>query len=185
MRSFLQDIIASRDTPSLLFFVAIVLTSAWCLALPVSESVQNAYLKRFHLRSDSFVGWAGQQLTPAMYNLENKYLFSPQALNESERKHIENDFYRQLKNRSVSSHEDEASQNSTDTGQVRLDMLNHFPTRTMTFVTSRNFLKQQREGYFYFRSRYRGSSLDSIYHIEPVTESQSRVSLIAEVREAP
>lgn len=176
MRRFFQDIIAKRDAASLTFVAAILLSSFWCLALPLSKSVQTAYLKRFHLRSESYVGWAGQQLTPAMYNLENQYLFSSQPLPESERRTIEHAFYRQLKNRKTRTTEQATA--SAETHPIRLDMLNHFPTRTMTFVTSRHFLKQQREGYFYFRSRYRDSALESVFHVEPVSDSQSKVTIL-------
>lgn len=54
--------------------VAVVLgVTAWLMALPLSSSIQQATLARFHLRSSNFLCWALQQPIPAMYSFENRY----------------------------------------------------------------------------------------------------------------
>jgi hypothetical protein len=62
-----------RDVAGALLCALVICISIWQLALPLSRSVQDATLARFHLASPSFAGWALQQPIPSMYSFENRY----------------------------------------------------------------------------------------------------------------
>ena len=169
MKAFLNEIWRTRDWTSLGLLSGIAIAALWVSLLPVSHWVQDRYFDRFQLQTTNYPAWAAQQLTPAMYNLENTYWFSPEVLSPEQRQEISRDYFVGLRGREDTSIPPEVP------ARVHLDMINHFPTRTMTFVQSRAYLKQQREGYFYFRTRYRGRQQDSVYQIRPVSEHQSEV----------
>ncbi|MEL7497494.1 MAG: hypothetical protein AAFN77_07780 [Planctomycetota bacterium] len=171
MKTLIQDIWNQRDLPSALLLVAILLAALWCVALPISQTVQHAYLNRFHLKTEGYFAWAAQQLSPAMYNLENTYVFSEVPLTQDQRNEVERRYFDRREGRQDSPGALEFQADS----KVMVDMINHFPTRTMTFAHSRGFLTKHRSGTFYFRSRYRDLELESIFQIKPISDSVSNV----------
>lgn len=165
VKVFVQQLWQTRDWPSIGLLVALLVTVAWIALLPVSRHVQTCYLKRFQLQTSHFSGWAIQQLAPAMYNLENTYWFARQPLTSEQRKQLANDYFVNLKGRGK----------QAPANQVQMDQLNHFPTRTMTFLQSRTFLKQNSGGYFYFQSKYRGQTLNSEFQVLPVNNHEAQI----------
>lgn len=119
-----------------------------------------------------------------MYNLENTYWYSEHPLSDAQLASASAEFFvRQIsrdeetENRTgwvELDHIDEYSQDNSSR-RVYLSMLNHFPTRTMTFVHSRAFLANEPRGHFYYRSRYRGVELNSCYQLMPLSENQLQV----------
>ena len=173
MRRLIDDIWKQRDLPAAILLGGIGLAALWVLSLPVCGWVQDAYLHRFHLRSHSFAGWAAQQLTPAMYNLENTYWFSPRPISADQRQAIAKQHAERVPGvRPVDPAEIDSD---ADVGDVHTDMVNHFPTRTMTFAQARAYLSRHRTGSFYFRSRYRDRELETTVHISPLDEHRSAV----------
>lgn len=165
MKTFLQQIWQTRDWPSLLLLAMLATVVTWVGLLPINRFVQDSYLNRFHLRTAQYPAWAAQQLTPAMYNLENTYWYSPDPLSPKRRGELSQDYFGRLEGR---------GQQQPPDG-VRMDMLNHFPTRTITFVQSRAFLKQHGGGHFYFQSRFRDRELISSFQIVPVSDTAAKV----------
>jgi len=150
----------SKDVPSLVFFAIIATTGLWIAALPLSDSVQETYLRRFHLASASFPGWAIQQIIPSMYNFENKVWACPEPLMQFEIDQLENE---------------EARIVDSSTGQadcIHSTTVNHFPTRIATFADTRTLLKRYPNGYLYLRSRYRGKEIKTTFKVEPGTDAE-------------
>ena len=161
MLDLIKHICKSKDASSALMLTAIVGIAVWIVALPISSTVQETYLNRFHLATSSFVGWAVQQPVPAMYNLENRFWFRRTRLTEDE--------IDQLATGKPDCVGEDASE---DSKPIQTDAINHFPTRTFTFAYSRNFLKRDPSGYFYLRSRYRDREIWSMFQAEPLSASK-------------
>jgi hypothetical protein len=154
MLQLIKQIWITKDAASALLLAAIVGVALWIGALPVSSSVQDAYLKRFHLATPSFIGWSAQQIVPAMYNLENRYWFSRDRLTVKET--FENTNHRAFSSRNF---------DGPETG-----MVNHFPTRKFTFGDARSILNNDPNGYFYLSSKYRGREIRSSFQMRPVSD---------------
>ena len=150
----------SKDIPSLILFAIIAITGLWIAALPLSAAVQETYLRRFHLASANFPGWAIQQTIPSMYNFENKVWVSPEPLMQFEIDQLENE-----ESRIVDSP-------SGEMAYIESSMVNHFPTRIATFADKRTDLIRNPNGYLYLRSRYRGKEIKTTYKVEPGTEAE-------------
>ncbi len=166
MRQLISQIWKTRDVSSLLLLVAILAAAAWNMALPVSEFVQESTLKRFHLATTSFSGWAIQQPIPSMYNFENRYWSSDQTLNVGELRAIE------LSTRPGKQESEPQKENWVG---VETHAINHFPARTFTFAFSRNNLSNNPHRYIYLRSRYRGKELSSSFRTRPISENEIRL----------
>lgn len=150
----------SKDIPSLALFAIIAIAGLWIAALPLSTAVQETYLRRFHLASANFPGWAIQQAIPSMYNFENKVWVCPEPLMQFE--------VDQLKNEEAGISESSAGQ----TNGIQSTMVNHFPTRIATFAETRTLLKRYPNGYLYLRSRYRGKEIKTTFKVEPGTDAE-------------
>lgn len=162
MRNLLKQIRNSKDIPSTLLLAAIVGIALWIVALPMSATVQEAYLRRFHLASPSFLSWAIQQPVPAMYNFENQVTISAAKLEELEVKPPE-------------STSDVPTPNPTDENTIADFMINHFPTRSFTFGHTRSHLKENPAGNYHLTTRYRGREIRSLFELTPVTETEIRI----------
>ena len=166
MLGLLKQSWKSKDIASLILFAIIVVAALWISALPLSAAVQETFLRRFHLASANFPGWAIQQTIPSMYTFENKVWTSPEPLMQFEVDQLDN----------------EESRNPIgSTGQERgieSNTVNHFPTRLATFADMRHQLKQNPNGYFYLRSRYRGKEIKTTYKIEPGTDSEFKLKRV-------
>jgi hypothetical protein len=164
MPDLIKQIWTSKDASSAVLLTAIIGVAIWIVALPLSSSVQETYLKRFHLTTPSFVTWAIQQPVPAMYNLENRFWFRRTRLTQDE-----------LDLLATGEPDCVGADQSEDAEPIQTDAINHFPTRTFTFAYSRLFLKRDTSGYFYLRSRYRDREIRSLYQVVPLTESEFAV----------
>lgn len=156
----------TKDVPSLLLFAAIAAVGLWIAALPLSTTVQEKYLRRFHLASADFPGWAIQQTIPSMYNFENKAWFSPEPLMQYEIDELDN--------------EESRITNPSDgeTDNVTSSMVNHFPTRLATWADKRMLLLRHPNSYLYLRSRYRGKEIKSTFKLEPGTDSEFKLKRV-------
>jgi len=170
MRNLLKQIRNSKDIPSTLLLVAIVGIALWIVALPMSATVQEAYLKRFHLASPSFLSWAIQQPVPAMYNFENQVTISTGNLEEP----AENPSTRSAESASQST-SDLSTSGPADENMIADFMINHFPTRSFTFGHTRSHLKENPAGNYHLTTRYRGREIRSLFQLTPVTETEIRI----------
>ncbi len=173
MIQLFKQIKATKDVSSAILLAFIVGVALWIVALPISTTVQDAYLKRFHLDSENFVSWAVQQSVPAMYNFENRVCYSPREITEEEfASAIIRDANLKLP-RIVGPVDDE-----TDNVRPHLPVfktINHFPTRTFTFANAIYEHKDNFNGYFYLTTRYRGRELRSAYEMKSVSENEFKV----------
>ena len=156
----------TKDVASKILLTVIVGVSIWIAALPLSSTVQETYLRRFHLSSPNFAVWAIQQPVPAMYNFENRVWASQMPADFVE-------LYDSM-------HPDPTHGQSTNAAEqdkgIETDPVNHFPTRAFTFGHTRSFLKQYPLSYFYLRSRYRDLEIRSGFKISRVSETEVQVN---------
>jgi len=133
-----------RSLACIIFSISVVLL--WLVLTPLAAPIARQTMKRFHLKSESFIGWACQFPVPSMYNFANQYqvdsyppgLISP-LLDESEPRH-----------------------------------LNHFPARCFTFADGRyEYLRLGKNQWFTLKSSYRGQELTSKFHLKPTLENSN------------
>ena len=65
-----------------LLAVLVIAVTSVLLALPFSAPLQTRMMKRFHLASDTFVGWAMLQPVPSMYSFANEVWISDFPMSE-------------------------------------------------------------------------------------------------------
>lgn len=158
--SFVSHAWRIRDFHSLGLLATIAVIAGWLIAMPFSRSVQHATINRFHLTSGSFAQWAIQQPIPPMYNLENQYWYSPRPLTLEE------------------------LTNPPPSG-VKSGTVNHFPARMITCASGRLLmLENQRDCWFYLKSRYQQSERITTYRLESVPESNSLILQLAPENES-
>jgi hypothetical protein len=126
--------------------------AVWLLLMPIVPRIAGATMRRFHLRSSSFVGFAAQFPIPAMYNFSNR----------SDVKDVPPGFIDPL------------------FGELALDdqfrTINHFPARDATFATGRyRNLKDRRDHWFTLESSYRGQTIRSELHLEHLGDGGYRM----------
>jgi hypothetical protein len=155
MLHLIHQIWNSKDVASAILLAAIVAVACWIMALPFSSAVQEAYLKRFHLATPSFLAWSAQQTVPTMYNFENRYWVSK----------------RPLTNDQTFGRDDRPTSGKTMAG-FDSGMLNHFPTRKITFGDARSILNKDPNAYFYFSTKYRGREIQSSFRMKPISENE-------------
>ncbi len=131
----------NRDYGFLAIVGLLVAVAVWLLLMPVVSSVAGTTMRRFHLRTSSFAGWAIQFPIPAMYNFSNRYQFDryPPGL-------IDPLFH--------------------EPGEKRY--INHFPVRCVTFADGRYFeLHEGEDRWITVDSTYRGQQIESRFHAKP------------------
>ena len=103
-------------------------------------------MEKFHLRNDSFAGWATAQFIPSMYNFANEAWVSPTP--------FVGDF---------------DADNRPDTVHY---WINHYPLRYASFSNEMrvNYKTFNQPVYFLVSSRYRGHALISVYKLGLVDE---------------
>lgn len=165
MLNLLKTIRNSNDMASMVLLTGIVVVASWIIALPFNRSVQETYLRRFHLASPNFAVWAIQQPVPSMYNFENRVWASqnPVTTEELNASMIQNQTDRQ------------STESAKRVNRIKTDPVNHFPTRYFTFGETRSFLKQNPSRYYYLRTRYRDLEIRSAFEISPVSDSELKV----------
>jgi hypothetical protein len=126
---------------AILFFIAVIVI--WLLLMPVVPAITTATMRRFHLRSGSFMRFAAQFPIPAMYNFANRTEVKdfPPGLVDS--------FFGVLE-------PDETFR-----------YINHFPARDATFSVGRFWnLKDGRDHWFTLESNYRGQQLRTQFYLK-------------------
>ncbi|MFK7767358.1 MAG: hypothetical protein AB8B55_09065 [Mariniblastus sp.] len=173
MVQLIKQIWITKDISSMVLLGTILGVALWIVALPFSTTVQDTYLKRFHLDSKNFVAWAVQQPVPAMYNFENRVCFSDREISETE-------FAQALvrapdeKLARVIGPVDEETDSAHQSVPV-FKTINHFPTRAFTFADAIYEHKENLNGFVYMTTRYRGRELRSVFQITPVADSEFEV----------
>ncbi len=163
MFQLFKQIWTTKDVSSAVLMAFIGGIALWVIALPLSTTVQDAYLKRFHLASPNFVAWSIQQTVPSMYNFENRVCFSDVEFSEQE---ISAALVRDPNTKlpTVVGPVDE-----DDTPQVPqpvFETINHFPTRSFTFANAIFEHKDNLNGYFYLTTRYRGREIQTTFEMK-------------------
>lgn len=136
--NLLRLIVDGKDVGSGMLLGTIGLVAAWLIGILMTTSVSRMALDRFHLQTESFLGWSVQQIIPAMYNFENRFEFQP--------------------DRTVAGTVVEFAKKTRQ--------LNHFPIRIVTFFDSRYGLFHEGNGaQLQVISRYRGQKLITDWHV--------------------
>lgn len=137
---FVKSIVRTDDLPAAMMFGLILAIAVWLVLLPVSRSIQQATLMRFHLQSPSFSAWCGLQVVPAMYNLENRYwLHEPVEVAEGE-----------------------GTMRCVESGTA-----NHFPTRMLTSFDARyRFYRERNQTEVLLESRFQDQVLATRWRVE-------------------
>ena len=132
----------STDVGLIVIVALVVIVVVWLLLTPFVSSVASSSLHRFHLRSNSFAWWSIQQPIPTMYNFANQYEVSeiPPGLVDP--------LFAEFAERRY---------------------INHFPVRVWTFANGRaRYLNDGKDRWLTVQSAYRGLSLETRFHAEPV-----------------
>lgn len=138
-----HDPTAPRDLGFLAIIGLLALIAVWLLLMPWVKEISWTSMRRFHLRTSSFVAWAAQFPIPAMYNFANRAevdryppgLVDP-LFDETEKRY-----------------------------------LNHFPVRCITFADGR--YRQLRDGndcWITVDTSYRGRTLETRFHAKAKPE---------------
>lgn len=136
---------SSRDPGFVVIVLLVSLTAAWVLLMPFFPAVASATMRRFHLRSDSYLFWAIQSPIPTMYNFANTFQV-----------------------RKVPHGEPDPEGEPTV-----MRYANHFPMRVVTFADTRNrFLSGGQDRWYTLRSSYRGQSIVSRIHVKKKGEGR-------------
>lgn len=153
--SFVRSARREGDRLALAFAVVIGLHAACVAAIGTSPEVAGFFMRRFHLRSESFAAWAATAAMPWMYNFENRARHSEAPLSAAQ------------------------LAASRDANWLHE---NHQPARTFTFADGRaRFLARPGLHYFYLETRYRDEVLCSTYSVDvpaDVPKHPARVRLL-------
>ena len=134
-----SGIAADRGFVAIVVLIAVI--AIWVLVMPVVPEIASTTLRRFHLRTGSFAGWAVQFPIPAMYNFANTYQVRkwPEGAMEGLQVMID---------------DDEAI--------IQARYVNHFPSRVITFGRQRHdFLSPKEDRWYKLESSYRRLELVS------------------------
>ena len=143
-------------------FRAIVLLVAiiaiWLLLMPWVSAISWTSMRRFHLRTSSFLAWAIQFPIPAMYNFANRAevdryppgLVDP-LFDETEMRH-----------------------------------LNHFPVRCVTFADARfRHFREGQDRWIVVETSYRGQKLETHFHAKPSPEGGHELIRLPDAEPSP
>lgn len=139
VRSYGSGIASDRGFVAIVILIAVI--AIWVLVMPVVPEIATATLRRFHLRTGSFAGWAAQFPIPAMYNFANTYQVRkwPEGAMEGLPVMIDD-----------------------DEGIIQERYINHFPSRVITFGRERHdFLVAKEDRWYKLRSSYQRLELVS------------------------
>ena len=130
----------SRDYGFIAIITLAIVVAVWLLLMPWIPAIARQTLDRFHLATPSFARWVVQFPIPSMYNCANE--FKVQEIPPGLADPIIDDDWRYV---------------------------NHFPARIITFGDGRyHYLLDREDRWFTLRSTYRGQTLESRIHLEPV-----------------
>jgi len=132
-----RDLARPRDYGFIVIVALVVVMTTWLLLMPLVPAIASATLRRFHLRTGSFLTWAIQQPIPSMYNFANRYEvreFPPGLVDPI-----------------------------IDTAEKRY--INHFPSRVLTFANTRYVhLAAGEDRWVTIESSYRGQAIETRFH---------------------
>ena len=187
MRVFLRLLIKTNDIPALVLFGLIGLVFAWNLALPMSQTLQEAGLKRYHLASSNYFAWAAQQPIPSIYNFENRYWMGQAPLSDDA---LTEKTVRQTPGASLTTggvviprkivQMPTASKlapvpTAGTTMAMQSEAINHFPTRVMTYAAARQKLGENPNGFFVIKTSYRKKKIKSVFETSQKSENEIEV----------
>ena len=129
--------------------------------MPWTPAISQSLMNRFHLRTNTFAGWAVQQPIPAMYSFHNTTEIRNLPLDAFESGLLDPILFDPL-----------AIPGDVNRGASRIGVLggrtlNHFPAREITFANSRDrYLRDPATKWFVLESTYRGRTLRSVYELQ-------------------
>ena len=137
--------LAETDKSMLSVLMLIAGVVSWLLLTTCAPWFAKQSMQRFHLQTNSFLGWSCQFPIPSMYNFANQYKVEhyPPGLTLS----------------------------WLDENEERF--INHFPTRCFTFADARDYyLSQKQNRWISLETSYREEKLVSKYHLKPQAGNQ-------------
>lgn len=149
-----QERAAKRDLGFIGIIALVIGVAIWLLLMPLVPAIASVTLHRFHLRTDSFAGWAIQAPIPSMYNFANRFevrdfppgMVDPIFFEGAEKRYI-----------------------------------NHFPVRRLTFADARYYLlRQGQDRWLTVDSTYRGQTLESRFHARHIGEGRFELIRLAD-----
>ena len=141
-----------RDPFFGLIIVIMIACTTWLALTPWVPPVARATMKRFHLRSDSFILWSAQAPIPAMYNFANRY-----EVRELPEEMLEMPVFGFRVDEPEKSAEPERR------------YINHFPARLLTFANGRyEILNPGEDRWLTIESSYRGQRIETKIHAKPI-----------------
>ena len=130
----------ARDYGFIAIVTLAIAVALWLLLMPWVPAIARQTMYRFHLATPSYTTWAAQFPVPSMYNFANE--FKVESIPPGFVDPIIDDAWRHV---------------------------NHFPARMITFGDGRyHHLLAREDRWFTLRSSYRGQTLESMIHLEPV-----------------
>ncbi len=141
--------------------MAIIATVAlWVMAMPWVPAVASVTMRRFHLSSDTFWGFAIQQPIPAMYNFANRV--EVRELDPAD------DLLRMIDPvLGLPSELADTGSTQLPLGVIGRETVNHFPLRLVTFADGQYKYLRGGTRWIAATSDYRGRRLTTRWRIEP------------------
>jgi len=130
---------ADRGCVAIVVLISVI--AIWVLVMPVVPGIASTTLRRFHLQTSSFAGWAAQFPIPSMYNFANTY---------------------QVRKWPEGAMDEMPVMIDDDEAIIQARHINHFPSRVITFGRQRHdFLVPKEDRWYKLQSSYRGLELIS------------------------
>lgn len=137
--------LAKTDKSMLSVLILIIGIVSWLLLTPFAPWFAKQSMQRFHLQTNSFLGWSCQFPIPSMYNFANRY--------------------------KVEDYPPGLTALWIDENDERF--INHFPTRCFTFADARDYyLSHKQNRWITLETSYREEKLVSKYHLKPKSADQ-------------
>jgi hypothetical protein len=139
-KEFIYSCFHEKDWFAILIVGIAFAIAIWIVSMIFSPFTREHSLRRFHLASPNFAGWAMMAPIPSMYNFENRIQFTNEMVGDDEF-NIEHESWFKF-------------------------YLNHFPARAMTFGDfAPTCFKTVRHGTFEMSSRYQTTELVTRWEI--------------------
>lgn len=146
--------------------LTIALIAVWVLAMPWVPTIASITMRRFHLSSDSFIGFAIQQPVPAMYNFANRVEI--RELDPEDELLTLIDPVLGLSPAILG-----VDPAGLPVGVLQRETVNHFPLRLVTFADGQYKYLRGGKRWIAVTSDYRGRRLTTRWRIDP-SETQDQ-----------